>query len=57
LVRDFWRGWEGRGENIFNLTCLIQFLEGERRGANSLQDPCFASPKLEFFEEEGKRSL
>ena len=29
LVREFWRGGE-----IFNLKCLVQFLEGEGRGAN-----------------------
>jgi len=27
LVREFWRG--GRGGEIFNLKCLVQFLEGE----------------------------
>jgi len=30
LVREFWRG----EEEIFNLKCLVQFLEGEGRGAN-----------------------
>ncbi|AES66077.1 hypothetical protein MTR_2g062260 [Medicago truncatula] len=34
-------GGEGRGENIFNLKCLVQFLEGEGRGANFI-----ALPKL-----------
>jgi len=29
LVREFWREGE-----IFNLKCLVQFLEGEGRGAN-----------------------
>jgi len=27
---------EKEGENILNLTCLIQFLEGERRGGKPL---------------------
>jgi len=27
-------GGEGRGGKIFNLKCLVRFLEGERRGAN-----------------------
>jgi len=34
LVREFWRGGAGRGGEIFNLKCLVQFLEGEGRGAN-----------------------
>jgi len=25
---------KGRGGEIFNLKCLVQFLEGERRGVN-----------------------
>jgi len=29
LVREFWRGGAGRGGEIFNLKCLVQFLEGE----------------------------
>jgi len=29
LVREFWRGGAGRGVEIFNLKCLVQFLEGE----------------------------
>ena len=31
LVREFWRGRTGRGGEIFNLKCLVQFLEGEGR--------------------------
>jgi len=31
LVREFWRGGAGRGGEIFNLKCLVQFLEGEGR--------------------------
>jgi len=36
LIREFWRGGEGRGGaerggEIFNLKCLVQFLEGEGR--------------------------
>jgi len=34
LVREFWRGGEERGGEIFNLKCLVQFLEGEGREAN-----------------------
>jgi len=28
----FWRGGARRGGEIFNLKCLVQFLEGEGRG-------------------------
>jgi len=28
------REGEGRGGEIFNLKCLVQFLEGDGRGAN-----------------------
>jgi len=31
LVREFWRGGVGRGGEIFNLKCLVQFLEEEGR--------------------------
>ena len=34
LVREFWRGGEERGGEIFNLKCLVQFLEGEGSEAN-----------------------
>jgi hypothetical protein len=48
LVRDSWRRGKKRGGNIFNLTCLVQFLEEERREEEG-SIPLFASPKLEFF--------
>jgi len=30
------RGGEGRGGEIFNLKCLVQFLEGEGRGGEQI---------------------
>jgi len=33
------RGGEGRGGVIFNLKCLVQFLEREGRGANFIAVP------------------
>ena len=36
LVREFWRGGAGRGGEIFNLKCLVQFLEGEGRGGEQI---------------------
>jgi len=32
LVQEFWSRGAGRGGEIFNLKCLVQFLEGEGRG-------------------------
>jgi hypothetical protein len=44
------RGGEGRGGNIFNDLCLVQFLgaevRGERMGAKSLIHSFFAFPQI-----------
>jgi len=42
-------GGEGRGGNIFNLICLVQFLEGEDEGSKIPQDPLFAFSNWSFF--------
>jgi len=56
LVQKFWRRGKKRGANIFNLTCLVQFLEGDwRKEEGSI--PLFAFPKLEFFGRDGRWSL
>jgi len=40
LIQEFWRGGEGRGGKIFNLKCLVQFLEGEGRGGEMSKFYC-----------------
>jgi len=41
LVREFWRGGE-----IFNLKCLVQFLEGEGRGDEQILLHCQNYPYI-----------
>ena len=36
LVREFWRGGARKGGEIFNLKCLVQFLEGEGMGGEQI---------------------
>jgi len=56
LIQKFWRRGKKRGANIFNLTCLVQFLERDwRKEEGSI--PLFAFPKLEFFGRDGRWSL
>jgi len=42
LVQEFWIGEEGRGGEIFNLKCLVQFLEGRGGEQISLKFYCIA---------------
>jgi len=46
LVREFWRGGEGKGGDIFNLKCLVQCLEGEERGGEMRGSNFIALSKL-----------
>jgi len=47
----------GGGWNIFNLMCLVPFLEGRGGEQNPFKTHFLLLPKLEFFGGEGRLSL